>query len=117
MRTSGIAQATKIPLVVMHMVINEPSTVITHAPSLSIRKESLSVNVWLRTLESILKCKWSVLIGRDGGRTDILSGWMDVLLLRGGLGFIEQRQHLLVLGHPPRPEYHLKDRSPVIITR
>ena len=32
------------------------------------------VNVWLRALESEPETKWRLLIGRDGGRTEILLG-------------------------------------------
>ena len=43
-----------------------------------IRSKRISVNVWLRALESEPETKWSDLIGRDGGRTEILLERMDV---------------------------------------
>ena len=56
----------------------------------SIRLKRISVNVRLRALESALKSKWRPLIGRDGGRTEIiiLSEWTawQAYSSRGGGG-------------------------------
>ena len=48
-------------------------------PDSSQFQTNLSVHVWLRALESVLKYKCSDLIGRDGGRTELLLEWMDNL--------------------------------------
>ena len=42
--------------------------------SLPTQFKRISVNVWKRALESEPETKWRLLIGRDGGRTEILLG-------------------------------------------
>ena len=54
------------------------------------------MNVWLRALESVLISKWRLLIGRDGGRTEILSEWSGL-----------QAAHL---GHQPLQRHEIATR-------
>ena len=48
---------------------------------LPVRPKRISVNVWLRALESEPETKWRLLIGRDGGQIEILWNGLGSIIL------------------------------------